>query len=142
MVRLRFFGVEPIRAPHFGSLRVRRSLLLGVVLVTGACATPGVREGLAAGGVLGAAVGAGGGVGGAALGAAGGAVVGAVVGAAVTDRERFGPDADGDGVADSQDNCPAIPNRDQQDVDGDGRGDPCSGVSGGHETPQTGTGPR
>src|SRR5881396_2689584 len=36
-----------------------------------------------------------------------------------------GPDSDGDGVPDSQDNCPLIPNPDQQDTDGDGIGDAC-----------------
>jgi hypothetical protein len=35
------------------------------------------------------------------------------------------PDADSDGVRDSADNCPAIPNADQTDTDGDGLGDPC-----------------
>src|SRR5207244_11762066 len=35
------------------------------------------------------------------------------------------PDADGDGVCDASDNCPADPNPDQQDADGDGVGDAC-----------------
>jgi len=35
------------------------------------------------------------------------------------------PDADGDGVADSDDNCPSISNADQADFDGDGFGDVC-----------------
>ncbi len=34
-------------------------------------------------------------------------------------------DRDGDGVADSDDNCPDIPNPDQADEDGDGTGDAC-----------------
>ncbi len=34
-------------------------------------------------------------------------------------------DADGDGVADSVDNCPNFPNADQVDSDNDGLGDPC-----------------
>jgi hypothetical protein len=35
------------------------------------------------------------------------------------------PDDDGDGVADSGDNCPLVPNPDQTDTDGDGLGDAC-----------------
>lgn len=35
------------------------------------------------------------------------------------------PDADGDGVCDQNDNCPAVPNPDQTDTDGDGVGDAC-----------------
>jgi len=34
-------------------------------------------------------------------------------------------DKDGDGVADNQDNCPNVANRDQTDSDGDGIGDAC-----------------
>lgn len=34
-------------------------------------------------------------------------------------------DADGDRVGDSLDNCPLVPNPDQADTDGDGRGDAC-----------------
>jgi hypothetical protein len=35
------------------------------------------------------------------------------------------PDADDDGVADDDDNCPVDPNADQADLDGDGLGDAC-----------------
>ncbi len=34
-------------------------------------------------------------------------------------------DADGDGVSDGNDNCPAVSNADQTDFDGDGQGDVC-----------------
>ncbi len=36
-----------------------------------------------------------------------------------------GRDSDGDGVDDTLDNCPSIPNPDQNDIDGDGIGDVC-----------------
>ncbi len=68
-----------------------------------------------------------GGGGGAARGAAAGFVLGAVTGVLLADPEARGPDSDGDEVADLQDNCPEVPNRDQQDSDGDGRGDACDG---------------
>jgi YVTN family beta-propeller protein len=35
------------------------------------------------------------------------------------------PDADGDGVPNGSDNCPAVANPDQTDTDGDGQGDAC-----------------
>ena len=38
------------------------------------------------------------------------------------------PDDDKDGVADALDNCPATPNPDQSDADGDGLGDACEPV--------------
>lgn len=88
-----------------------------------------MKDGAAAGAVVGAGTGAivasesGPG---ALLGAAAGLIVGGTLGALLTDREAHGPDRDADGVADVQDNCPEVPNRDQADRDGDGRGDACS----------------
>lgn len=38
-----------------------------------------------------------------------------------------GPDADGDGVEDAQDNCPGVPNAGQANFDGDAAGDACDG---------------
>jgi hypothetical protein len=38
---------------------------------------------------------------------------------------RFIDDADHDGIIDALDNCPAVPNADQADLDGDGMGDGC-----------------
>lgn len=38
------------------------------------------------------------------------------------------PDSDGDMWRDNVDNCPAIPNPDQADDDGDGRGNVCHGL--------------
>lgn len=35
------------------------------------------------------------------------------------------PDRDGDGIPDARDNCPDVPNPDQQDIDGDGIGTAC-----------------
>jgi hypothetical protein len=35
------------------------------------------------------------------------------------------PDTDGDGIADSADNCPLVSNADQLDTDGDGQGNAC-----------------
>ena len=45
--------------------------------------------------------------------------------AACGDDPPPAPDEDGDGVADSKDNCPNIANPDQADADGDGVGDAC-----------------
>ena len=36
------------------------------------------------------------------------------------------PDADGDGVGDTSDLCPTVPDPDQADTDGDGVGDRCA----------------
>jgi hypothetical protein len=40
-------------------------------------------------------------------------------------RAGGGGDTDGDLVCDADDDCPFVPNPDQDDLDGDGRGDPC-----------------
>src|SRR4029077_20981896 len=40
-------------------------------------------------------------------------------------RAGGGGDTDGDGICDADDNCPLVPNPGQEDLDGDGRGNPC-----------------
>ncbi|MCZ6714038.1 MAG: thrombospondin type 3 repeat-containing protein [Deltaproteobacteria bacterium] len=62
---------------------------------------------------------------GAALGFAAGAFLGAWIGKWIADPEAEGPDRDGDRISDAQDNCPDVSNKDQQDIDGNGRGDAC-----------------
>jgi hypothetical protein len=112
-------------------LRLRAAgpvLLMAALAGSAACATPGLKDGAAIGALAGGA--AGGAVasnhaGGAALGALIGAALGAGIGVAVADPEARGPDSDADRVSDAQDNCPDVPNSDQQDSDGDGRGDAC-----------------
>ena len=62
-------------------------------------------------------------------------------------RNFCGNDCDGDGVPDSSDNCPAVSNADQADLDDDGIGDACDndidgdGISNGAED-EVGTNPR
>lgn len=49
-----------------------------------------------------------------------------------SDPEPYNPapvDTDGDGIADSSDNCPAVSNVGQQDADGDGIGDACDSLT-------------
>ncbi len=111
--------------------RVRR-LRLGsaaalAALCFSACASPGIKEGALVGSGYGALIGAlASGAPGAAVGAAAGLLFGGVLGVRLGDPEATGPDRDGDRVSDQQDNCPDQPNRDQQDSNGDGRGDACS----------------
>ncbi len=111
-----------------GRGRVAIARIALIVAVTLSCATAGVKDGGAAGMLVGAAAG---GLGssdsgaGMAIGAVVGALAGALIGYAIADPESRGPDTDSDGISDAQDNCPNVPNRDQQDSDGDGRGDAC-----------------
>ncbi len=97
-----------------------------VALCLFGCATPGVKDGAVLGGLAGAAGGAvANGGDGAGAGALIGGIAGALIGWWLADPDARGSDRDGDKVSDLQDNCPATPNRDQQDRDGDGRGDAC-----------------
>ena len=106
--------------------RLAGTLLLCWVLV--GCAVAGVRDGAAIGAVLGGATGGasssnhGAGTG---LGILIGAALGALIGPWIADPEARGPDSDGDGISDLQDNCPGLSNSTQQDSDGDGVGDDC-----------------
>jgi hypothetical protein len=119
--------VRPAAAARAIDRRGRRLGLLAAACTLVCCASPGLKEGAAIGAVTGAGVGAVvGGGGGAAVGAASGAVVGGFVAPWIADPDARGPDRDGDEVSDKQDNCPDVSNDDQQDVDGDGRGDACS----------------
>ncbi len=43
----------------------------------------------------------------------------------IIDYASTATDSDGDGILDDDDNCPKVPNVDQQDLDGDGRGCAC-----------------
>lgn len=52
-----------------------------------------------------------------------------------TTQTTSGPDGDGDGVTDAQDNCPDDPNEDQWDTDLDGQGDACEPQDGTFEHP-------
>jgi hypothetical protein len=58
----------------------------------------------------------------------------------VEEEEITPPDADGDGVSDSVDNCPSIANQNQLNNDGDGLGDVCDPTPNGDTCPQGQTG--
>ena len=109
--------------------RLGLSSIAVVTLLAAACAKPvGMKDGAAIGAGLGAAVGgvsSSNHVGGAAIGALTGGILGGGIGIVVADPESRGPDTDADGISDLQDNCPRVPNRGQQDSDGNGRGDAC-----------------
>ena len=102
--------------------------VLAAAVMIGGCAKPtGMKDGAAIGSAIGAAAGAvADGGRGAGLGAAAGLLLGGIMGMVLTDPEARGPDRDADEVSDAQDNCPDVPNKRQEDSDGDGRGDACS----------------
>ena len=109
--------------------RLGISAIALVASLAAACAKPvGMKDGAAIGAGLGAVIG---GVsssnhaGGTAIGALTGGILGGGIGIVVADPESRGPDTDADGISDLQDNCPRVPNRGQQDSDGNGRGDAC-----------------
>ncbi len=52
-------------------------------------------------------------------------VAGSACNAAFGLEPTIGPDSDGDGVADTHDNCALVANRDQANADGDALGDAC-----------------
>jgi hypothetical protein len=56
----------------------------------------------------------------------------------VYDRSDATPDADGDGVPDASDNCPAAANANQADADADGVGDACEQLPPGNVPPVAG----
>jgi hypothetical protein len=107
----------------------RAVALLGATALL-ACAVPGVKDGGAIGAASGAVIGAASGdsnrATAALVGATLGGVFGALIGVMVADPEAGGPDSDGDEISDVQDNCPGVSNKEQQDADGDGRGDACT----------------
>ncbi len=107
---------------------LRSALWLGGLVGALACATPGLKDGAAIGAGVGTATGSavssdrGAG---AAAGFAAGAFLGALIWTWLADPKAEGPDRDGDKISDAQDNCPDVSNKDQQDTDGNGRGDAC-----------------
>jgi hypothetical protein len=108
-----------------------RLRLIAIAAITASlgCGTPGLKDGAVIGGVLGGSVGA---LGsdddrgdGLTSGAAIGIALGGLIGWLILEADSRGPDSDGDDISDRQDNCPDRANDDQQDVDGNGRGDAC-----------------
>ena len=110
-------------------MRWRGAVALGAAALV-ACSTPGAKDGGTIGAISGAAVGALGGESNPVVAAGVGAILfgtlGALIGIMIADPEGVGPDGDGDGITDVQDNCPRVANPDQQDSDGDGSGDACT----------------